>query len=158
MHLSRILQSLVLATLLAACGDQQPPQPAETAAEDDAPQVVERAAPRRVVGDAPERELRERTGPLAKIPRLTGQLEAPGSGLDMPIFATDRADFIASLEAISESVNDQQMQQLEGSWRYLLINANWIMYDEQKFFDYVDGKSGQEIIDAGVRALNKERE
>jgi hypothetical protein len=93
--------------------------------------------------------------PLLEAARLHGASEAPGTGLDLLIFASDRREYRESLALIAENSSDEQYQQLDAALRWLLINDPSIMNDEQRLFTAINGKSGSEILEMVVEKLGQ---
>ena len=96
--------------------------------------------------------------PLVSAPRLRGQAEAEGNGLDFIIFAGDREQYAESLQIIAESTTDEQYQQLDAAIRWLLINDPSIMNKEDRLFEQIDGKTGTEILQMFVNRRKAARQ
>ena len=94
---------ILSAAVLAACGgdEQQPEQPATS---NSAVESAPRTAPRSTAdqrGDAAAVNQADQEELIA-APRLTGESPVAGDGLNLLVFASDRAEYQESLRLIAE--------------------------------------------------------
>ena len=157
---TKSLAMILAAAMLTACSDD----PESTAQTDEAPDSgavsVNRTAPARSAPEQPAASPDDREQPLISAPRIRGQGESEdGGGMDMIIYAADREEYQESLQLIAEQTTDRQFQQLDAALRYLMINDPSIMNDEQRLFEFINGKTGTEIMQAtSERLKNRARE
>jgi hypothetical protein len=79
--------------------------------------------------------------------------------MEMIIYAADRREYRESLQLIAEQSSDEKFQQLDAALRYLMINDPSIMNDEQRLFEFINGKTGTEILQITADLLdNRARE
>ena len=92
--------------------------------------------------------------PIIEAPRLRGSSETDAGGLDLVIFASGRQEYRDSLRLIAEGSTDTQFQQLDAALRWLLINDPSIMNNEQRLFDTVNGKTGNQVLELVAERVN----
>lgn len=149
MNVSPLLAALSLVAVLAACSDDDQAQFEQSPSTAPAAQEGVRSAPRRqapVAERVPHVSELDADKPLLEAARLHGGQDGPGNGLELPIFASDRAEYRESLRLIAEDSSDEQYQQLDAALKWLLINDSSIMNDEQRLFETVHGKTGSEVL------------
>lgn len=154
------LAIIVAAALLTACSND----PESTAQSEQAPESgelsVNRTAPDRSAPEPQTARSEDRDQPLISAPRVRGQAESEdGGGMEMIIYAADRREYQESLQLIAEQTTDRQFQQLDAALRYLMINDPSIMNNERRLFEFINGKTGAEIMQATAELLeNRARE
>jgi len=92
--------------------------------------------------------------PVIAAPRLRGGSETDAGGLDLVIFASGRKEYRDSLRLIAEGSTDKQFQQLDAALRWLLINDPSIMNNEQRLFEAINGKTGNQVLDMVAERVN----
>lgn len=155
--ISLLLSGLALG--LTGCGSEPEPEP--QAEPDSAMETAPRPAPIRRPGTEPSMA----TGPEDKpmppvsearyqyVPKVEGQLEEDGTGLQMIIDGSSQSAFNDSLALIADSTSAEQYGLLERSIRFITTYDQSILGDPARMREVVDGMTGQEIIDrAGVLA------
>lgn len=140
--------------LLTGCGGDEPAEQ-ETAAG-EAPQMIQRGAPRRNAAVEPEPKPGSSNDFLV-VPDLEGELEEPGLGLQTIIDASSKDAYAESLRWISQDVSASQYQSLEKSLRYIKAFDSSVMGSEKRFLDSIDGMTGQEIIDRASTLIANRR-
>jgi len=147
---------ILSAIVLAACSNEQASQNEASESPDDL--MVNRSAPEtsaRVPAPRPAAPAEESERPLIEAPRIRGQAEASdGSGMDLIIYAADRREYQESLQLVAEQSTDSEFQQLDAALRYLMINDPSIMNDEKRLFEFINGKTGEEILQATANLLD----
>jgi len=154
MKRTHLVGILLVSLLLLGCSEDQDADSAQ--AENESSEIsVNRSAPSRTArAPAAPAAAPSVDEPLISAPRLKGQAEtSDGSGMDMIIYASDRREYQESLQLIAEQSTDQQFQQLDAALRYLMINDPSIMNKEQLLFEFVNGKTGTEIMQATADLL-----
>lgn len=146
---------LVSMALLGGCGGDD--QAEETAESGESPQMIERKAPKRESIAQPEAESGRDSTDFSVVPRLEGQLEENGLGLETIIDASSKQAYADSLAWISEDVSAPQYKQLERSLRFIRSYDPSVLGDEQRFLRSIDGKTGQELIDRANRLMQERR-
>lgn len=155
MNLSRLAligtASAALITL-TACGSQDAEESATAAS--DGPRMIERSAPQRnaepAAQIAPEEDFRV-------IPRLEGQLEERGLGMDVIIDASSKRAYGESLRWIAEDVSREQMASLERSIRFIHMYHPAVLGQEARMLSVIDGKTGNEVITMATEVAAKRR-
>lgn len=161
MHYSLSLKSLlgavVLAgafSLLAGCGgdDQAEGDDADEVAA--APQMIERDAPgerTRAESEAsPEEDFRV-------VPEVTSQSDEEGMGLETMINASSKKAYAESMRWIAEDVSRKQLNELEQSIRFVHMYDSSIFGSEKRLLEYIDGKTGREIIERARELREKHK-
>lgn len=138
--------------LLAGCGGDEPAE--ETAESGETPQMIQREAPRRSPAAEPEPE--KTADDFYVVPRVDGELEQDGLGLETIIDASSKKAFADSLRWIAQDVSAEQYDRLEQSLRYIKAYDSSVLGSEEKFLEVIDGKTGQELIDRSNQLI-KER-
>lgn len=138
---------------LVGCGGE--PEPEVKAESESAAEPAARPAPIRRPGTDPSMA----TGPqdvavpsssearYTYVPKVQGQLEEDGSGLEMMVDGSSEAAFTDSLARIAESTSGEQYASLERSVRFLTTFDPSILGNPAKMRETVDGMTAQEIID-----------
>lgn len=143
---------LFMTLLVAGCGgDEQSEEVAETTAS---PQMIQREAPRRT---AAEPEPIKPSEDFRVVPKLNGQLEEDGLGLETIIDASSKVAYAESLRWISQDVSPQQFKRLEQSLRYIKAYDPSVLGGDQHFYKSIDGKTGQELIDRASKLIAERR-
>ena len=138
--------------LLAGSGNDEPAEQ-ETAAS-DSPQMIQREAPRRTAVVEPQPEA---TNDFLVVPKLEGELEQDGLGLETIIDASSKDAYAESLRWISQDVSADQYKRLEQSLRYIKAFDSNVLGSEKRFLETVDGKTGQELIDRASKLIAERR-
>lgn len=138
--------------VLAGCGGDEPPE--QTAESGETPQMIQREAPKRTPAAEPEPE--DAANDFNVVPRVEGELEHDGMGLDTIIDASSKKAFADSLRWIAQDVSPEQYDRLEQSLRYIKAYDASVLGSEEKFLETIDGKTGQELIDRSNKLI-KER-
>ncbi|GAB4172541.1 MAG: hypothetical protein Kow0020_07610 [Wenzhouxiangellaceae bacterium] len=151
------MQKFILAVVLIAlitltgCGGGETPS-----AEPESPAAsnlqAKKPAPRTATPAAAPRA--SETKPLLSAPRLKGEQSEPGNGLELVIWAGDRAQYEESLREIAAQTNDEQYQQLDAALRWMLINDRRVMNKEERLFELINGKTGMEVLQMVAEELN----
>lgn len=142
----------VSVTLLTGCGGDEPTEQ-ETAAR-ESPQMIQRDAPRRTA------EVETQAAPsndFLVVPRLEGELEQDGLGLETIIDASSKDAYAESLRWISQDVSASQYERLEQSLRYIKAFDSSVLGSEERFLETVDNKTGQELIDRAGKLIAERR-
>ncbi|GEM_PF-1338000 len=166
---SRIARPLLLSLLisgvavgLVGCGGEPEPEP--QAESETTVETAPRPAPIRRPGTEPSMA----TGPEEKqmpspsearyqfVPKVEGQLEADGTGLQMIIDASSQVAFNDSLALIAESTSAEQYSRLERSIRFINTYDQSVLADAARMREMLDGMTAQEIIDR-ANALAEDR-
>lgn len=138
---------------LVGCGGE--PEPEAQAETEAAAEPAARPAPIRRPGTDPSMA----TGPqdvavpsstdarYTYVPKVQGQLEQDGTGLEMMVDGSSEAAFADSLARIAESTSGEQYTSLERSVRFLTTFDPSILGDPAKMRQTVDGMTAQEIIE-----------
>lgn len=149
--ISGILAIGLSLALLGGCGgDEQADEAAETA---ETPKMVQREAPRRTAAKEPE--LADTSEDFRVVPRLDGQLEEDGLGLETIIDASSKDAYAESLRWISQDVSAEQYDRLEQSLRYIKAFDSSVLGSEERFLETIDGKTGQELIDRATKLIQQ---
>lgn len=139
--------------LLGGCGSDE--QAEETAETTESPQMIQREAPRRTA--AADSEPAEAGEDFRVAPKLDGQLDEDGLGLETIIDASSKEAYAESLRWIAQDVSAQQYDSLERSLRYLRTYDSSVFGNEEQFFRLIDGKTGQELIDRANKLIQARR-
>lgn len=153
-RLSIITTVSALLLLSAGCSDDPAPNE-QTETETSSPEMVQREAP----GEPERQESPSTTSPetdFRVMPRVSGQLEEDGMGLDTIIDASSKRAYAESLRWIAEDASQEQMQQLERSIRFIHMYDSSIMGSEERLMGTIDGMTGNEIISRATE-LQKQR-
>ncbi|MDT8437966.1 MAG: hypothetical protein RQ729_03015 [Wenzhouxiangellaceae bacterium] len=141
----------VLALTLTACGKDEPAAP-ETASS--GPSMVERAAPRQQNQPAAQVSQDE---DFRVMPRVEGQLDGDGMGLDVIIDASSKRAYAESLRWIAEDASKEQMASLERSIRFIHMYHPSVLGQEARMLDVINGKTGNEVIAMATEVSQKRR-
>lgn len=145
----RIMTIAVLATLLAACGEEpQAPAEPELAQEEDRTEA--RREVRRSRDREPEPEpIDNSDDPARKIPQAQAGLEEgeQGYGLTMIVDGSSPEAFQNSLELIAEDTSPEQYQRLDSALRYLKAYSSAGWDGPASLYQSLDGMTGEEIIE-----------
>lgn len=155
--MNTVLAALLAATaalIVAGCGSEEPEQ--SDAAQEPAPRMIEREAPRRSEPEpAPSSEPAEED--FRVVPDVDGALEEDGMGLDVIIDASSKQAYADSLRWISEDASKDQVQKLESAIRYIHMYDPAVFGNEERMLNVIDGKTGQEVIEYATRLRNERR-
>jgi hypothetical protein len=150
--LTGALALAVSVTLLTGCGDDEPAEQ-ETAAS-ESPQMIQREAPSRTTEvDVPPAASRD----FLVVPKLEGELEQDGLGLETIIDASSKDAYAESLRWVSQDVSAEQYKRLEQSLRYIKAFDSSVLGSEDRFLETIDGKTGQELIDRASKLIAERR-
>lgn len=149
---SGALALAVSVTLLTGCGDDEPAE--QETASSDAPQMIQREAPRRTAVVEPPREA---SNDFLVVPDLEGELDQDGLGLETIIDASSKDAYADSLRWISQDVSAEQYKRLEQSLRYIKAFDSTVRGSEKRFLETIDGKTGQELIDRASQLIAQRR-
>lgn len=143
---------LVSSAFLGGCGKDEAEQ--ATVETDNSPRMIQREAPRRTATPEPAATLAEdKATDFRVVPRLEGQLEEDGLGLEAIIDASSKHAYAESMAWIAEDVSTDQYKRLERSLRYIQTYDTSVLGNEQRFLQFIDGKTGQELIDRASRLI-----
>jgi len=151
---STALVALFSAALVSGCGEEQS-QEAE-APENDS-RMIAREAPQRASNSEAQAGNDQDETDFRVVPRLEGQLEQDGMGLETIIDGSSKKAFADSLSWIAEDVSPEQYEQLERSIRYIDAYDSYVLGSEERLLELVNGKTGQELIDRAGRLLQERR-
>lgn len=151
---STALVALFSAALLTGCGEEPAPEAEQPGSE---PRMIEREAPQRSSDTREQAESEQDATDFRVVPRLEGKLEEDGMGLETIIDASSKKAFADSMNWIAEDVSEKQYQRLERSLRYIEAYDSSVLGNEERFFELIDGKTGQELIDRAGRLLEQRR-
>lgn len=151
----KITAILVLAAAglgLAACSSEP----------DQEPESATRSAPQPAPRDVPQRQSREprmtnapefKDVPVPRdtrhtyVPRLEGELEEDGLGLQVILDGSSKDAFEESLEWVAADASRTQYNKLEQSLRYLNTYDPQIMGNADRMRQRVDGMTAEEVIE-----------
>lgn len=147
---------------LVGCGGEPEAEPqteTESAAEPAA-----RPAPIRRPGTDPSMATGPQDMPMPSssdaryrfVPKVEGQLEEDGTGLEMMVDGSSEAAFNDSLARIAEATSGEQYGSLERSIRFINTFDQSILGNPAKMRETLNGMTAQEIIDQ-ASALAVER-
>lgn len=137
--------------LLAGCGGDE--QADEVTATTESPQMIQRQAPRRTAEAEPAAT--ETSEDFRVVPKLDGQLEEDGLGLETIIDASSKEAYAESLRWISQDVSPEQFKRLEQSLRFIQAYDSSVLGNKQRFYETIDGKTGQELIDRASKLVQE---
>lgn len=160
-----IIAGISIAALTAGCVQK----PANNEAEEATASVqAEEASQTRVVRErqaersqpaptATETQRPSLTDPARQLPRLQGELDSDGYGLNMIIDGSSPDAFLQSLEIIASDSSRQQFQTFQSSLQYLqaysMDGGNLAT-----FYQTLDGRTAEEVIEmAANRRVRRSR-
>jgi len=79
------------------------------------------------------------------VPKLEGELEQAGNGLQLMIDGTSEEAYNQSLKWIAEATSKEQYASLEGAIRYISIYDGRILRNKQRMLEVFDGMTGEQI-------------
>jgi hypothetical protein len=91
------------------------------------------------------------------VPDVDGRLEQDGMGLSTIIDASSKKAYADSLRWIAEDVSARQYQNLERAIRFISAYNSTVLGDEQRLLEYLDGKTGNEVINEAGRLMAQRR-
>jgi len=138
--------------LLTGCSGDEPAEQDTTAG--DSPQMIQREAPRRTTAVVTQPE---DSNDFLVVPKLEGELEQDGLGLETIIDASSKNAYAESLRWISQDVSSAQYKRLEQSLRYIKAFDSSVLGSDDRFLETIDGKTGQELIDRASRLIAERR-
>ncbi|MBY6205477.1 hypothetical protein [Halomonas denitrificans] len=80
------------------------------------------------------------------VPKVEGQLDSEGEGLETILDATSDAAFRQSLNDVAASTSAEQYGELEQAIRFLLAYDPAVLGSSEQLRDLVDGMTGAEVI------------
>ncbi len=80
------------------------------------------------------------------VPKVEGQLDAEGEGLETLLDATSDAAFRQSLNEVAASTSNAQYNELEQAIRFLLAYDPAVLGSSEQLRNLVDGMTGAEVI------------
>lgn len=142
--------------LLAGCktgpngglDDEANAQSSEAASETPTREVRRRSAPteQTPAESTPRRGPPRSDDPSIHLPRFEGSLSGEGLGLDMVLDGSSPEAFRQSLEMVALESSDEQYQMLDQALG-VLRHTNLAFRDLNTLYSYLDGMTGQEIIE-----------
>ncbi len=140
---------------ISGCSDEQAQQAPET---ENSPQMIQRQAPTRSPSsERAETVAQDSATDFRVVPDLEGQLQEDGLGLETIVDASSKKAYADSLSWIAEDVSAEQYKRLERSLRYIQIYDSSVLGNEQRFLQFIDGKTGQELIDRASKLIAERR-
>ena len=141
-------------SLLAGCGGD------EQAEGDGADQVA--ASPQMIERDAPGERARTKPEPSPEedfrvVPEVTSQSDEEGMGLETIINASSKKAYAESMRWIAEDVSREQLNELEQSIRFVHMYDSSVFGSEKRLLEYIDGKTGREIIERASELREKHK-
>ncbi|MFN2333206.1 MAG: hypothetical protein ABR550_02115 [Wenzhouxiangellaceae bacterium] len=140
----------IMALGLIACSSEPEPE-LESTAGNDSPQLAPRSQPAEKPADSglvrTSDNLPTATGGAryTVVPKLEGELEQAGNGLQLMIDGTSEAAYNQSLEWIAEASSKEQYASLESAIRYISIYDARILRNKQRMLEVFDGMTGEQI-------------
>lgn len=138
---------------------------------DQEPETTAQAAPQPAPRDVPERRSREprmtnapeidevpvpRDTRYTFVPKLEGELEEDGLGLQVILDGSSKEAFEESLQWVAADASNTQYKQLERALRYLNTYDPRVMGDSDRMRQRVDGMTAEEVINL-AHSLNQVR-
>lgn len=157
--------SLALAAgmLLAACGSEEPDEPATEPQPEPQAEAEPRRDPNRVQR---QNTTRDKIGPSPDsfdqdrqelLPRVTGQQQEEGYGLTMVVDGSSPEAFHQSLQWIAEDTSEEQYQKLASAVRYLRMYSSVAQESHAALYESLDGMTGEQIIERGEEIVERRR-
>lgn len=152
--LATILAAIgLMAPLLVGCGGSEPSDESAQNDSGSAPEMVRRTPPSAADPSSSQSDQED----FRVVPDVDGRLEQDGMGLSTIIDASSKKAYADSLRWIAEDVSARQYQNLERAIRFISAYNSTVLGDEQRLLEYLDGKTGNEVINEAGRLMAQRR-
>lgn len=161
LKITAVLALAAAGLILTACSsepEQEPEAEARSAPQPAPRDVPQRQAREPRMNNAPEMEdvPPTRDARYTFVPKIDGELEEDGLGLQVILDGSSKQAFEESLEWVAADASQKQYSRLEMALRYLHTYDPQVMGSADRMHQRVDGMTAEEVINL-AQTLNQER-